>query len=89
MISKQTVFLSSDRSCAVAEGDEDAKFLLVREGHEIEPEIAEQYEGAVDLIGKAAAAKPAAEQKKVPVAAPPQEIGQVQEIISLSKQIPP
>lgn len=64
MIAKQTVFLSSDRSKAVPEGDADAKFLLVREGHEIEPETAEKYEGAVDLIGKAGksveAPKPAA-----------------------------
>jgi hypothetical protein len=54
MIAKQTVFLSSDRSHAVPESDEDAKFLLVREGHEIEPKILEQYDGASELVGKAA-----------------------------------
>lgn len=60
MISKQNVYLNGDRSRAVPEGDEDAKFLLVREGHSIEEGEAEKYDGALDLIGSAAKQKAAA-----------------------------
>lgn len=57
MIAKQSVYLTGDRKKAVAEGDKEARFLLVREGHEIEDAIAEQYEDAIDLIGTAAKKK--------------------------------
>lgn len=71
MISKQNVYLNGDRSRAVSEGDKDAKFLLVREGHSIEEGEAEKYDGALDLIGsaakqKAAAAAPSADEKTAP-----------------------
>lgn len=70
MISKQTVYLNEDRTEAVAEGDPSARYLLVREGHEIEPAMAEKYEGAAKLIGagKSAAAEKKAEQSNEPPA---------------------
>lgn len=51
MISKQTVFLNADRTNAVKEGDPKARFLLVRQGHEIAESIVEKYSGAAALVG--------------------------------------
>jgi hypothetical protein len=51
MISKQSVYLNADRSKAVPEGHQDARFLLVREGHDIEQSEIEKYDGAAGLIG--------------------------------------
>lgn len=47
MISKQSIYLDADRKKAVAEGDKDGKFLLVRAGHEVNE--LEKYEGAEEL----------------------------------------
>lgn len=58
MIAKQTVFLTGDRSQAVPEGHADAKFLLVREGHDIEGALIEKHD-AMDLVNSTATAKPA------------------------------
>lgn len=68
MKSNQTVYLNADKSKAVPEGDADARFLLVREGHELDDKIAEQYEGAIDLMGKTASApgKPSAAASPAP-----------------------
>lgn len=49
MISKQTVYLNADRTKAVEEGAPDARFLLVREGHEISEAEVEKY-GATSLL---------------------------------------
>lgn len=59
MIAKQSVYLNADRSQALPEGHDDAKFLLVREGNEIEEAIIEKYD-AMSLVNSAAKAKPAA-----------------------------
>lgn len=67
MISKQTVYLNENRTKAVAEGDPGARFLLVREGMEIDLALAEKYDGATDLIGSASKAKP---EKAEPIQAP-------------------
>jgi hypothetical protein len=61
MIAKQTVFLTHDRKRAVPEGHEHARFLLVREGGEINDGDLENYEGADDLVRATAKAAPAAE----------------------------
>lgn len=66
MKSNQTVYLNADKSKAVPEGDPDARFLLVREGHELDDKIAEQYEGAIELMSQTASAP-----KESPAAAPP------------------
>lgn len=58
MIAKQSVYLTADRSGVVPEGHEDAKFLLVREGHEIEEALVEKHD-AMDLVNSASKAKPA------------------------------
>lgn len=52
MIAKQTVYLTGDRSKVVPEGDKDARFLLVREGHEINEALVEQHD-ALDLVNSA------------------------------------
>lgn len=57
MIAKQTVYINSDRSQAVPDGHADAKFLLVREGHEIEELLVEKHD-ALDLVNSAPKAKP-------------------------------
>jgi hypothetical protein len=58
MKASQTVFLTLDRKRAVPAGDKEAQFKLVHEGQEIDQSKAEQYEGAVELIGgKKAATK--------------------------------
>jgi hypothetical protein len=51
MISKQTVFLTVDRKKAVPEGHKDARYLLVREGSEVEPAQLEEIDGAEGLVG--------------------------------------
>jgi hypothetical protein len=53
MISKQAVYLDSERKRAVPEGHKDARFLLVREGHEVEEALVEKYDGAADLVNSA------------------------------------
>lgn len=53
MIAKQTVFLTHDRKSAVPEGHKDARYLLAREGSEIEPGHIEDIDGAEDLVGSA------------------------------------
>lgn len=58
MIAKQSVYLTADRSKAVPESDPEAKFLLVREGHEIEEALVEKH-SALDLVNSASKAKPA------------------------------
>ena len=50
MIASQTVYLAADQKTAVLPGPQ-AKFLLVREGHDIEQSVAEKYDGAIALIG--------------------------------------
>lgn len=63
MIAKATVFLTEDRTRAVAEGDPRAKFKLVHIGQEIPEAHAEKFEGAVELIGgKKKAPEPAPEK---------------------------
>jgi hypothetical protein len=59
MIASKTVYLAADRKTAVAAGPE-AKFLLVKAGHEIDQATAEKYDGAIALIGSS---------KKAPTAA--------------------
>lgn len=54
MIAKQTVYLDATKTKAVPEGHADARFLLVREGAEIDEKEFEQYEGADKLIGSEA-----------------------------------
>jgi len=56
MKATSTVYLTADRKRAVAEGDKDARFLLVRAGGEIEEVQFEKYEGAAALIGSKKAA---------------------------------
>lgn len=74
MISSQTVYLNSDRTKAVKEGDKDAKFLLVREGGEISDEQAAKYEGAAALIGRGGSKKAEPEKtEKVKVTPTPAE----------------
>lgn len=51
IVADQTVFLTEDKTKAVAEGDLKAKFLLVRKGREIATAKAEQYAGAIELLG--------------------------------------
>lgn len=63
MIAKQSVYLNTDRSKAVAEGDKDARWLLVREGHEISEGEADKYDGAASLIGKARSGPSVDEQR--------------------------
>lgn len=58
MISKQTVFLTADRSKAVPEGHKDARFLLVREGHEVNDAEMEKYDGAESLVNAKGKALP-------------------------------
>lgn len=72
MIAKQTVFLTGDRSQAVPEGHADAKFLLVREGHDIEEALIEKHD-AMDLVNSAATAKPepAPSREHAPAPNPP------------------
>lgn len=53
MIAKQTVFLTGDRSKAVPEGHPEARFLLVREGHDINEALVEQHD-ALDLVNSKA-----------------------------------
>lgn len=65
MIAKQTVFLTGDRSKAVPEGHEEAKFLLVREGCNIEDALAEKH-GAVALIDAPAEKKAVEPQQQEP-----------------------
>lgn len=57
MIAKNTVYLSEDRKTAVAEGDPAARFLLVRAGSEIADAALDKYEGAAELVSKAAEAQ--------------------------------
>lgn len=66
MTAKQTVFLTEDRTKAVPAGHPNARFLLVREGLEIEPSQFEHYEGAAALIkGKKAEHEEEPEPKKI------------------------
>lgn len=58
MIAKQTVYLTEDRKNAVPEGDKDARFLLVRAGHEVNEAELEKYEGAQDLVTTESKVKP-------------------------------
>lgn len=58
MIAKQSVYLTADRSQVVPEGHADAKFLLVRVGHEIEEALVEKH-NALDLVNSEATEKPA------------------------------
>ena len=54
MIAKQSVYLNADRTKAVPEGHQDARFLLVREGHDINEAELEKYGGADSLVGSKA-----------------------------------
>lgn len=58
-----TVYLNQDKSKAVAEGDKDAKFLLVKEGSEISDADVEKYDVAALVGGKKTVSK--AEQHEV------------------------
>lgn len=58
MIAKQSLFLTADNK-VVVEGDAEARFLLVREGHDINEAMVEKYDCA-DLVGTAAKVKPKA-----------------------------
>jgi len=58
LIAKQTVFATIDRRKAVKEGHPEAKFLLVREGHEISEAEVEKHEGAAALVGSKASTEP-------------------------------
>jgi hypothetical protein len=51
MIAKQSVYLTADRKTAVPEGDKGARFLLVREGHEVNDAVLDRYENAESLVG--------------------------------------
>lgn len=53
MIAKQTVYLNEAKTKAVPDGDPSARFLLVREGHDVEPALVDKYEGAGDLVSSA------------------------------------
>lgn len=67
MIAAKTVYLNADRTKAVAEGDKDARSLLVREGGEISDETVAKYEGAAALLGgakKAPRAEPVVETRE-------------------------
>lgn len=68
MIAKQSVFLNSDHSKAVPEGDPDAKFLLVRAGHDISEAQVERYD-ALNLVNSAVSGeKPEAPKSPAPKA---------------------
>jgi hypothetical protein len=54
MVAKQTVYLTGDRSKAVAEGDKEARILLVREGHEIADALVKQYDAHDLVVGSSA-----------------------------------
>jgi hypothetical protein len=58
LIAQQTVFATIDRKKAVKEGHPEAKFLLVREGHEISEADVEKHEGAAALVGSKASTEP-------------------------------
>lgn len=64
MIAKQAVYLTQDRQTAVPEGHKDAKFLLVREGHEIDEALVEKHDAA-DLVGSVSKVK-APEPEPIP-----------------------
>lgn len=51
MKASQSVYLNFDRTKAVPEGHADARFLLVREDHEIDDAEVEKYDGASSLVG--------------------------------------
>jgi hypothetical protein len=65
MISKQAVY---------PEGHKDARFLLVREGHEVEEALVEQYAGAADLVNSA----PKKRMEEPPAPEPPTLKGDVE-----------
>lgn len=64
MIAKQSVFLTADQK-AVPEGHADAKFLLVREGNEIEEALVEKHD-ALSLVNSASKKKAEPEQEITP-----------------------
>lgn len=77
MIAKQSVYLNADRTAAVHEGHADAKFLLVREGGEVEEALVEKYDGALDLVNSEAKAQ--AEPAPSPREAMPPPVGSAPE----------
>lgn len=68
MIAKQTLFLNGDRTKVVVEGDAEARFLLVREGHEISEAEVEKYDAAelVNTKGKPPKAAEPSEHESMP-----------------------
>lgn len=70
MIAKQTVYLNFDRTEAVPEGHADAKFLLVREGHDIEESLVEKHD-AMELVNSASNNPPPAPAPSREAAPPP------------------
>jgi hypothetical protein len=62
MIAKQRIYLTADKSKAVAHGDRTAAFLLVGEGSEVDPKDAAKYgimDGRLPAPGAAPSPSPA------------------------------
>lgn len=61
MISSKTLYLTADRDKVVEEGNPKARFLLVREGHEIDDKLAEKHGVNAQKASKQPDVAPAAE----------------------------